>query len=565
MLREISVQNLALIADVRVELQPGFCAWTGETGAGKTLLLEALGLLLGERGSVDLIRANAEELRISGRFELNNGPLRQQMEDALGYALEDDQLIFARRLTRSGRSYAYINDQPASVATLRKLGETLVDVHSQHESQSLLQPAYQLQLLDAYGDLDELRGHYQDIAKVVHDLRGRLAELDARRQERQRELALLQFEREELEKAQLQPGELIELQKERERLVHAQALQTFALTASGQLYDDESSCADVLGKLRRESEAWEHVDSALAEVRRRLEYLTSECQDVAETLRHLAHHWEADPARLEEVENRIQHLRKLETKYGKTVDELIAYWQSLDARESVLKQKEDDQAALHTELAALFEKAITAARQLSRKRSAVAAGLAKAVERELAELGMRDARLEIAIYPVATDSDPLNGHLPGNGFEQTEILLAANRGEQAAPLRRVASGGELSRAMLALKTVLAEHDHVGTLIFDEIDANVGGRLGDVLGEKLAALGRTHQVICITHLPQVASYARHQWSIRKDRKGQRTATSIRLLDDDERLEELASMLRGKSRSETTRQEAAAMLATARPRW
>jgi DNA repair protein RecN (Recombination protein N) len=565
MLREISVQNLALIADVRVELQPGFCAWTGETGAGKTLLLEALGLLLGERGSVDLIRAKAEELRISGRFELDNAPLRQQMEDALGYELEDDQIIFARRLTRSGRSYAYINDQPASVATLRKLGEMLVDVHSQHESQSLLQPAYQLQLLDAYGDLDELRGGYQNLAKEVHDLRGRLADLDARRQERQRELALLQFERDELENAELRPGELIELQRERERLVHAQSLQTFALTASGQLYDDDSSCADVLGKLRREAETWEGVDTELLEVRRRLEYLTSECQDVAETLRHLAQHWEADPMRLEEVENRIQHLRRLETKYGKTVDELIAYRQSLDAHESLLKQKEEDQAALRAELAVTFEKAVTAGRQLSRRRAAVADNLAKAVELELAELGMRDARLEIVLAPVAVGSDPDSADMPLNGFEQMEILLAANRGEQAAPLRRVASGGELSRAMLALKTVLAKHDHVGTLIFDEIDANVGGRLGDVLGEKLAALGRTHQVICITHLPQVASYARYQWSIRKDRKGQRTATSIRLLEDDERLEELASMLRGESRSETTRQEAAAMLATAKPRW
>src|SRR4051794_37082526 len=239
MLRELSVQNLALIEDVRVELQPGFCAWTGETGAGKTLLLEALGLLLGERGSGDLIRTGAEELRITGRFELSRPALRQEAERLLGTALEDEQAIITRRLTRAGRSFAYVNEQPVAVTTLRQLGAVLVDVHGQRESQSLLLPAYQLQLLDAFGDLEAPRRAYTELAEAVRALRRRHATLVAERQQRQCELALLRFEREELDAAALVPGELAELTRERERLAHAQALQTFAAGACAQLYDEE--------------------------------------------------------------------------------------------------------------------------------------------------------------------------------------------------------------------------------------------------------------------------------------------------------------------------------------
>jgi DNA repair protein RecN (Recombination protein N) len=564
MLRELAVQNLALIEDVRVELQPGFCAWTGETGAGKTLLLEALGLLLGDRGSTELLRAGAEELRIIGLFELTRPEVRRQVENILG-GLDDGHITVTRRLTRAGRSFAYVNEQPVAVTTLRRLGAVLVDVHSQRESQSLLEPAYQLQLLDAFGGLDEVRQTYQADAETVRELRRRLTALDAERQQRQRELALLRFEREELEKAALQPGELAELAQERERLAHAQALQAFAAGGAGQLYDDEGSIVEQLGKLLREAQGWTALDPALADVAARLVALTAETQDIAETLRDLAQGYAADPARREEVEERLRLLRRLEAKYGRPVEELIAYHASLDERERQLQQQEDDRAQVEKELRAAFGALKEAGEELSRQRQRVAKKLATAVQRELADLGMAEARLDTALEPVPLGDDPLTGDVPAAGFEHLEFLLAANRGEPPRPLRKVASGGELSRTMLALKTVLAAQDQVGTLVFDEIDANVGGRLGDVLGEKLAKLGRTHQVICVTHLPQVASYARYQWTIRKTRRGQRTVTHIDLLDEPGRLDELAVMLRGKSQSETTRKEAAAMLAAAKRRW
>jgi DNA repair protein RecN (Recombination protein N) len=564
MLRELAVQNLALIEDVRAELRPGFCSWTGETGAGKSLLLGALGLLLGERGSADLIRAGAEELRVAGRFELEDAGLRAEVERVLGAALEEDEVILARRLSRGGRSQAYVNDQPAAVATLRQVGGLLVNIHGQRENESLLQPAYQLQLLDAYGHLAAPRQKYLDLAETVRGLRRRRAALAAERERRQRELALLRFEREELDGARLEPGEVAERARERERLAHAQGLQAFAAAGYARLYEEDGSVLDQLGRLQREAENWAALDPGLDEVVRRLEGLQGEVQDLAETLNRLGQRWEADPERLAEVEQRLQFLRRLETKYRKSVDDLIVYRVGLDEQEARLQREEDDLGGTEAELAAAYARLREAAAELSKQRARAVKKFAAEAQKQLADLGMAEARLSAALEPVPLGDDPAASEIPAWGAEQLELTLAANPGEPALPLRKVASGGELSRTMLALKTVLAGHDRPGTLVFDEIDANVGGRLGDVLGQKLAALGQTHQVICVTHLPQVASYARAHWTIRKSRRGGRTVTQIHELGEADRLEELASMLRGEARGETTRKEAAAMLEAARRR-
>jgi DNA repair protein RecN (Recombination protein N) len=564
MLRELAVQNLALIEDVRVELSPGFCAWTGETGAGKTLLLAALGLLLGERGSSDLLRTGADELRITGRFELSDA-LRPEIEQILGTSLDESEVILARRLNRAGRSYAYVNEQPVAVATLRQLGNVLVDIHGQRESQSLLEPAYQLQLLDAFADLDGPRQAYHDLAEKVRQLRRRHGTLTAERQQRQRDLALLRFEREELRTANLRQGELTDLVRERERLTHAQGLHAFATSGCSQLYDDEGSIVEQLGKLLREGQGWVAADPELKDVMTRLQGLIAETRDVTEALRGLMQHYEADPVRLEEVEDRLQQLRRLETKYGRPIEDLIAYQETLGKQEAALERQETDLGSVEAELQQTFARLRQAAAELSKQRQRGARRLATEAQHQLGDLGMSEAQFDAVLEPLPLGDDPTTAEVPSWGTDQLELMLAANRGEPARPLRKVASGGELSRTMLALKSVLAAHDPVGTLIFDEIDANVGGRLGDVLGQTLAALGKTHQVICVTHLPQVACYARHQWTIRKRRRGQRTTTTIELLNDGDRLEELASMMRGEARGETTRKEAAAMLEAAKRRW
>jgi DNA repair protein RecN (Recombination protein N) len=565
MLRELSVQNLALIEDLRVELKDGFCAWTGETGAGKSLLLGAFGLLIGERGSADFIRASSDELRVTGLFELRND-LKQGVEAVLDTTLEVGQVIVSRRLNRGGGSKAYVNDTPVSVTLLRKLGELLVDVHGQRESHSLLEPSYQVQLLDAFGKLGDLRRAYDDAASRVRELRRRRADLSARQETRQRELSLIRFEREELDAARLRPQEQNDLVVERDRLTHAQALQEFAAGAAGRLYDDDGSIVEQLGRLVKEAQHWANIDPDVSAVAKRLEALAPEIRDIAETCRDLSEHFEADPARLDEVERRLQLLRRLEAKYRKPVDELIVYRGELDQRETGLSKDESDLSSIDRELRLAFTEIKIAAGALSTARGKVGKKLVTETQKHLVNLGMPSAKLDCDLKPIALGDDPFTGDVPVGGADDLEFLLAANPGEPARPLRKVASGGELSRTMLALKTVLAAHDPVGTLVFDEIDANVGGRLGDIVGEKLAQLGRTHQVICVTHLPQVAAYAGHQWTIRKATKGKRTATTIVALESDEqRMEELASMMRGEARSATTRQEATELLRAAKKKW
>lgn len=565
MLRELSVQNLALIEDVRVELAAGFCAWTGETGAGKSLLLGAVGLLLGDRGSVDLLRAGAEELRVTGTFELTGAEVRGEIEKLLDTTLDELDILLARRLTRSGRSHAYVNDQPVALNTLRQIGALLVDIHGQRETETLLHPAHQLEILDAFGNLGKYRQTYVDIADRFRAARKRYQTLAAERQQRQRELALLRFERDELDAARLEPGELAELTRERDRLANAQQLQAFAEASYATLYDEEGSAVERLGRVTREAEGWAAMDAELAALVEQLEGLRGQAQDVAQAIHRLADRWESDPERLAEVEARLQMLRKLEAKYRQSIDELIVYRVTLDEQEKRLQSAEDDLDGLEGELSVLFRQLQDAAGELSRQRAKVAKKLAAETQKELTALGMPDARLGAELTTVALAGDVTAVEVPAWGIDQLELTLAANPGEPARPLRKVASGGELSRTMLALKTVLAGADRIATLIFDEIDANVGGRLGDVLGQKLAALGQTHQVICVTHLPQVASYARHHWTIRKSRRGARTITCITPLEDADRLEELASMLRGEARSETTRREVAAMLEAGRRCW
>ncbi|MBX9581982.1 MAG: DNA repair protein RecN [Gemmataceae bacterium] len=563
MLRELAVQNLALIEDVRVELYPGFCAWTGETGAGKSLLLGALGLLLGERGSAELIRTGADELRVTGRFELTRPEQRGVAADILQAPVEEDDLILTRRLARSGRSSALVNDIPVAVATLRRIGEMLVDIHGQRESYSLLQPAYQLELLDAFGRLADPRKKYAAAADRVRELRRTYRELADARQARQRDLSLVRFERDDLDAAKLAPGELPALARERETLVHAQSLAQFTGGVAARLVDDDGSVSEVVGRLVKDANRWAGFDPKLAEVAARLDALRPEVEDLAETCRDLSEKFEADPDRLDEVERRIGFLKKLQARYGKTPDELVEYRATLDAKEAELQKQEDDLAGIDGRLRAAFAELKEAGAALSKGRAKVAKKLAADAQKHLADLGMPKAKLDAVLEPVPIPDDPAAGDVPAAGLDHLELMLTANPGEPARPLRKVASGGELSRTMLALKTVLAAHDPVRTLVvFDEIDANVGGRLGDVLGQKLASLGRSHQVLCVTHLPQVASYAAHQWTIRKTSTAKRTATTITpLVAEDARVEELALMLRGDSRSETTRREAAEMLRTA----
>src|SRR4051812_22102367 len=438
MLRELAVQNLALIEDVRVELHAGFCAWTGETGAGKSLLLGALGLLLGERGSAELIRTGTDELRVTGRFDLTRPEQREAAAAILQTPVEEDDLNLTRRLSRSGRSSALVNDMPVAVATLKRIGEMLVDVHGQRESYSLLQPAYQLELLDAFGRLTDQRKKYDAAADAVRGLRRKFKELSDARATRQRELALVRFEREDLDNAKLTPNELPSLMKERETLVHAQSLAQFTGTVAARLADDDGSVAEVVGRLLKDAHRWAALDPKLAEVSQRLEALRPEVQDLADTCRDLSERFEADPDRPEESEQRIGFLKKLQARYGKTPDELIAYRSTLDPKEAALQRQEDDLSSLDAELVAAFADLKDAAASLSKARQKVAKKLAADAQKHLADLQMAKAKLDAVLEQVELDADPLAGEVPAAGGDQLGLMLAANPGGAA---RAVGEGG----------------------------------------------------------------------------------------------------------------------------
>jgi DNA repair protein RecN (Recombination protein N) len=557
-LRELSVQNLALIEDVQVGLDEGFCAWTGETGAGKSLLLLALGLVLGGKASADLVRAGKAEARAAAVFEIAEPALRGQIEAILGGAIDDDTLILTRRVSAQGRSRAQVNGLPVTVGTLERLGEQLVDIHGQHEGRALLDPDRQRGLLDAFGKLEPFLSAYREARAAFDALRQKRLALIEATQARQRERALLQFERDELAAADPRPGEYDELVRQSRRLSSAGALRSAAEQGFDQLYEADRSAQEILERVARSLQPLAEADSELADAAATLKRLADETREVAYSLRDLAKSRDDDPQRIEDVEARLAVYRRLSVRFHCTPDELATRLAQTEARLANLQRDEEDLEQSVVPLSAAFAAMHDAAERLSAARRKTAADFARAMQVRLAPLGLAQARLSVEVETRDLGDDPTATAPPESGADRVEMLFLANPGEVPRPLRKIASGGELSRVTLAAKAVLACADRVATLVLDEVDTGVGGRLGAAIGQTLAELSQHHQVICVTHLPQVASYARRQWAIRKKTERGRTRTTITPLDGDARVDELAAMLRGESAAEGTRQEALAML-------
>jgi DNA repair protein RecN (Recombination protein N) len=556
-LRELSVQNLALIEDVHVELEDGYCAWTGETGAGKSLLLTALGLVLGGKASADLVRAGKAEARASAVFEVDDPALRAEVEATLGGPIDDDQVIVTRRVSAQGRGAAHVNGLPVNVATLQALGARLIDVHGQHEHRALMDPDQQRAVLDAYGGLEPQRHAYHAAREAHEALRRRRDALLQAANDRERQRALLEFERDELAAADPRPGEYDELAREAHRLANAEQIRAAASEGYALLYEADRSAQGLLERVARLLEPIARSVPELGTTVADLERLADEAREAAYTLRDLGRDWDDDPTRLEEIEARLALYRRLAARFRCNADDLAARRAEVEAQLEAIDRDESDLRGLDAPLAEAWAAVRAAADALSGGRQKASKALARAIQGRLKSLGLDGAKLTVEVQPTPLGDDP-DAHAPAEGIDRVEILLGANPGEAPRPLRKVASGGELSRVTLAVKTVLAGADRVPTLVFDEIDTGVGGRLGAVLGRTLAELARHHQVICVTHLPQMASYAQHQWVIRKQVERGRTRTTITPLDNSERVDELAAMLRGDSAAEGTRQEALAML-------
>lgn len=564
MLRELSVQNLALIEDACIEMQPGYCAWTGETGAGKSLLLTGLGLVLGEKASSDLIRAGKQEARAGAIFDLIDSTLRADVEEVLGGPLEEDLLIISRRVTSQGRGIAHVNGMPVPIATLRKLGDLLINVHGQSEARDLMLPERQRELLDRHARLGSVLERFRHARQQHQAIRQRWRDLRENHDRRTRERELLAFEQAELATLSPRVGEYEELIREARRLANAEEFRESTAAGYMQLYEADGSIQDQLAQLAHRLEPLSEAAPELSEAVSSLERMAEEASEIARTLRHFNKIWDDDPSRLSEVEERLAQYRRLAARFHCTADDLEARQARVEQELTAIERDDHDLKTLDQPLALAWDHVMAVAAELSQARQKAARAFAKAVQRHLRDLNLGESKLSVSVETAALDGEPTQPTPPEHGLDRVEIMFAPNPGEEPRPLRKIASGGELSRLTLAVKSVLAGADRVPTLVFDEIDTGVGGRLGSVLGKKLKELAKHHQVLCVTHLPQMASHAEHQWVIRKEVENRRTRTTITRLSDPGRVEELAAMLRGDSVAEGTRREAQDMLAEARER-
>ena len=541
MLSALRLRDFVLTQQAELDLAPGFTVITGETGAGKSVLFEALRFALGGPADAALIRPGAERAEVEAVFDLRDSPSR----DAVATALEqidvpfDGELLLRRWLSLdpergriSGR--LRINDRTAALDTVRGLAPWLADIHGQREHLSLLRPGQTLTLLDRFAGLSETRGEFAGMVRRLHALDRRIAAIAGDQRDRARRVALLKHEAEEIAAAALRADEEQELRAEHSRLQHAARLMEDSQTAGAALESDALGTA--LAAARRLLE----VDPDAAALAASLESAAEHAADAARELRAYADTIVIDPARLSEVESRLSLIAELERRWGDTVADVIAYGEQAAREAEQLESEEADLAGLQAEADALLAEIEAAANRLSSARREAAQRFAAAIHEECAPLHLESAIVDLAFEPIASADGERTG-FDQTGAERVELLVSFNPDAPPRPLRRVASGGETARLTLAIKAVLGDRDSVPVLLFDEIDAGLGGRSGGAVGERLARLGRSHQVLCITHLPQVASYAAEHVRVRKAADSQNSIVQVETLAPEQRLVELAEML------------------------
>lgn len=543
MLEELHISEFALIDDALIDFRAGLNVLTGETGAGKTILLAALGLLLGDRADTTTIRAGSDEARVEGRFSRN----------------DHDELVISRIISAQGKSKCYVDGSLVSVATLARLGDRLVDLHGQHEHQALLSAASHVEYLDRFCGAEQLarRARWTELLERLRDLQQRITELTRFGREREERRDLLGFQLREIDGAELEPREDEQLAARLEVLRHAERLASAAGVSHVLLStdDDDSGALDGVRAAVAAVSGMSGVDERLDELRARLESSSLELEELSRELRNYSEGVECDAAALAESEARMALIGDLKRKYGDTIEEILDFSErvraDLEKLESIGGNLADLDAAhggVEAELASLGgELHVARVRAASRFQERMAA--------ELEALNMAKAQFVAAIR----ERPPTNGDSHGpTGPDDVEFLFSASVGESPRPLTKIASGGEISRVMLAAKVVLGAADDVSTLVFDEIDAGVGGKTAAAVGAKLSALAKEHQVICVTHLPQIASLADRHLSVAKVQDGGRTVTSVTVLDGEDRVAEVARMLSGAKVSETSLRHAREML-------
>ena len=594
MLSELSIENLLLIAAARIEFDAGFNAFTGETGAGKSLMLDAIEFLLGARGDASMIRAGAEQAAVSACFVLKDKELVAAFTRDLGIAFEDDgsgfsELVLSRSIPKTGRSRAHANGRPIALQALKELGERLLDIHGQNENQSLLRAPARLDILDRFSEADSEREAVRAAHRAAVDSARRLADLRRTARDRQGRQDLTRFQLHELEDAQLNDFDPVEMEGELKLLRGAEKIREAALSA-GALLDGEDGdgAAQFLSRALKSLSTAGDAGPEAEELTERIEAMLADVRDAAHEAASLADKARSDPERLAELEDTFAKLKTLQRKHGRTYPELIALRDKLRGELSGLDQLETHTEESEKVLARSIEQLKTACGALSRKRKFGARQLEKKVNAELRGMGLNNATLSIELIPNDSETGApgaekvaapnaydaaenetgiealIPAHLKASGAEGAEILFTANPDLPPKPLRESASGGEIARVMLALKGVLARAggaDRLPVVVFDEVDSGVGGRLGAMLGKKLRDLATVRQVICVTHQPQLAACAQRQFKVSKSQSGKTTTVVVEHLTGDARVGEIALMLRGAEASSHTREEAAAMLKAA----
>ena len=562
MLTRLYIKDFALIEEAIIEFGPGLNVVTGETGAGKSILIGALNSIVGGPVSAELVRKGASSCVVEGFFELDDQGQVARLAD-IGVLLEDGQLILRREVRGQGRSRAFVNGQGQPIKQLKQIGAILVDLHGQHEHQSLLDPKFHARFLDAFAGLDDQRRLVEQHWRAYRNSAARLDRLRAERDALAAEDELRSFQLEEIRRLAPRPGEEAELERELQVLDNAETLSQGGLQLYDQLYQREGAVYEILGQVRRQLDQLREIDPALGPQATALEELIYEVEDLAGQLRDYARRIEVRPGRADELRERRDSLRALKKKYGGTLDAVLERARELAAREDRADRLRDElaQAAEHRDQA-LAEFAACCL-DLSAARQQASATLSRSLIAALGELGMAKAQFYIELItaedPEGTIERDGRRYAAGeHGMEHVAFHISANAGEPPRPLARIASGGEISRVMLALKEAVAGRDLVSTLVFDEIDAGISGRIAAAVGRKLQALSAAHQTIVITHLPQIASLADQHFSVRKQQVQQRTTTEVVLLDAKARAEEIAYLLAGETISDTARQHAREML-------
>lgn len=561
MLTTLRIKNLALVADLTLELRPGCNVISGETGAGKSIIIGALNLVLGERADRTLLRAGAESCAVEAVFEMAKlaRSLAPLLEEHGLEPCEDNQLVLKRVFTAAGANRQFVNGSPATLAALAAIGELLVDMHGPHDHQSLLHPAKQLAILDAFGGLTPQVAAFAELVCRRAALETEKAALIVDERTYAQQLDLLRHQVQEITAARLRPGEEAEVAAGHHRASNAARLLELSQAALGALDGEEASLLNQLGLLGRTLQELQRVDPAARPFAEAHEQAVGSLRDLQADLSRYADRVDLDPARLAELEERLNLIHSLKRKYGASLAEVIAFGDAAKAKLHSLEQRDAELTRLNDALAKLDAELARAGRELTAARRKVIPKLTKAVTRQLQDLGFAQSELGVALAAAGSIGDGQSpiADLKATGFDTIEFQFAPNPGEPARPLRAIASSGELARVMLALKTVLAAEDEIPVLVFDEVDANVGGETANAVGEKMRQIARARQVLCITHLAPVAAAADTHFVVTKQVRDGRTTSDIQPLSAKQRVDELARMLGGQG--EAARKHAEALLA------